>query len=47
LENNGITTLQALSQHTEREILHLHGIGPASLPKLRACLHENGLTFKK
>jgi uncharacterized protein YdhG (YjbR/CyaY superfamily) len=46
LENNGITTLQALSEHTESEILHLHGMGPASLPKLRACLQVNGLAFK-
>jgi predicted RecB family nuclease len=47
LENKGITTLQALSEHTEAEILHLHGMGPASLPKLRACLQENGFAFKK
>jgi predicted RecB family nuclease len=46
LENKGITTLQALSEYTEAEILHLHGMGPASLPKLRACLQENGFAFK-
>jgi DNA uptake protein ComE-like DNA-binding protein len=46
LENKGITTLQALSKNTEAEVLHLHGVGPASLPKLRAYLQENGFAFK-
>ena len=47
LENNGITTLQQLSTYSEKEILKLHGMGPASLPKLRAALEEGGLGFKK
>ncbi len=46
LENNGITTLQQLSKYTEKEILQLHGMGPASLPKLRSSLKENGLSFR-
>ena len=46
LENNGITTLQQLSTYTEKEILQFHGMGPASLPKLRAALKEHGLSFK-
>ena len=46
LENNGITTLQQLSKYTEKEILQLHGMGPASLPKLRSALKENGLSFR-
>jgi DNA-directed RNA polymerase alpha subunit len=45
LENNSITTLQQLSQFTEKEILAFHGFGPASLPKLRAALKEEGLSF--
>jgi len=47
LENNGITTLQQLSTYSEKEILAYHGMGPASLPKLRAALEDNGLSFKK
>lgn len=47
LENNGITSLQQLSNFTEKEILKFHGMGPASLPKLRAALEAEGLTFKK
>ncbi|MCR8842188.1 RNA polymerase alpha subunit C-terminal domain-containing protein [Paenibacillus sp. SC116] len=46
LEHHGITTLQQLSTHSEKEILKLHGIGPASLPTLRAALQESGLSFK-
>lgn len=46
LENNGITSLQTLSKYSEKEILQFHGMGPASLPKLRTALKEKGLTFK-
>jgi DNA-directed RNA polymerase alpha subunit len=46
LENNGITTVEQLSTYTEKEILKFHGMGPASLPKLRAALEENGLSFR-
>ncbi|MBS4218419.1 RNA polymerase alpha subunit C-terminal domain-containing protein [Bacillus sp. FJAT-49711] len=46
LENNGVTSLEELSQYSEKEILHFHGMGPASLPKLRSVLNENGLSFK-
>ena len=46
LENNGITSLQKLSKYSEKEILQFHGMGPASLPKLRSALKENGLSFR-
>ncbi|MCK1995190.1 hypothetical protein GW626_18960 [Peribacillus muralis] len=46
LEHNGVTSIQQLSTFTEKEILKFHGMGPASLPKLRAALQDNGLTFK-
>lgn len=46
LENNGITTLKQLSKFTEKEILQFHGMGPASLPKVRAALEEEGLSFR-
>lgn len=47
LEANGITTLEQLSQYSEKEILQFHGMGPASLPKLREALKEQGLTFQE
>src|SRR5687768_4551606 len=46
LENNGITSLQELTSYSEKEILKFHGMGPASLPKLRSALHAEGLSFK-
>lgn len=46
LEHHGISSLQELSTFSEKEILQFHGMGPASLPKLRAALQEKGLTFK-
>lgn len=46
LENNGITTLKKLSGFSEEDVLKFHGMGKASLPKLRAALAEQGLSFK-
>ena len=46
LENNGITSLGQLSNYSEKDILKFHGMGPASLPKLRTALEAEGLSFK-
>lgn len=46
LIHEGIDTLHELSKYTEKEILKLHGIGPASLPAMRKSLEEEGLSFK-
>ena len=46
LENNGITSLQELSKFSENEILKFHGMGKASLPKLRSALVFEGLSFR-
>ncbi|WP_031311458.1 RNA polymerase alpha subunit C-terminal domain-containing protein [Alkalihalophilus marmarensis] len=47
LLHEGIDTLTKLSTYTEKEILKLHGVGPASLPTMRASLVEAGLSFKE
>lgn len=47
LESHGITTAEELSAFTEKEVLQFHGMGPASLPKLREALVEKGLTSKR
>jgi hypothetical protein len=47
LEREGITTPRKLSRWTEREIRQLHGMGPSTIPKLRAALKQAGLTFKE
>lgn len=46
LENTGITTLDQLSEYTEKEILNLHGMGKSTISKLQKLLSENKLTFK-
>lgn len=45
LEREGITTVAELASYTEAEILDLHGVGPSTMPDLRAALDDNGLTF--
>lgn len=47
LENAGITTLSQLAQYSEKDILKLHGMGPASLPTLREALKAAGLSFRE
>nr|WP_285851219.1 RNA polymerase alpha subunit C-terminal domain-containing protein [Sporosarcina aquimarina] len=46
LENNGIHSLEILATYTEKELLQLHGLGPASIPKLLAALKEQGMYLK-
>ena len=45
LEHAGITTLAVLAQHSEREILALHGVGPKTIPTLSQALDDPGLAF--
>lgn len=47
LEALKISSLKQLSEFTETEILKLHGMGPASIPKLKQALKLAGLSFKK
>ncbi len=46
LENAGITTLNQLSKMSELDVLKLHGMGPATIPKLRSTLKLKGLSFR-
>ncbi len=47
LANKKISTLKQLSAFSEKEILQLHGMGAASIPKLTTALKAAGLRFKK
>jgi DNA-directed RNA polymerase alpha subunit len=47
LIHEGITTLEKLAGFTEKEILSIHGIGPASLPALKSVLKEKNIQFKR
>jgi uncharacterized protein YdhG (YjbR/CyaY superfamily) len=42
-----ITSLAALANYSEKEVLALHGIGPRALPILRAALQQAGLNFRR
>jgi len=46
LVNNGVNTLEQLANKREADILKYHGMGRASLPKLRAALEAEGLAFR-
>lgn len=45
LDEAGITSLEQLAQHSAKEILKLHGMGPKAMRILRAALDERGLSF--
>lgn len=47
LLNANINTIGKLTHYSESDILKLHGMGPASIPKLKAALKAKGLAFKK
>lgn len=47
LENKGIKTLKHLSGYSEPELMELHGIGKTTIPRLRAALEEQWLSFKQ
>jgi hypothetical protein len=46
LSLNGITSLERVSAHTERELLAIHGVGPTAVRILGEVLAEKGLTFR-
>lgn len=47
LEEAGITSVKQLAKRTRQEVMALHGIGPASLPRLQEALEAAGLAFKE
>ncbi len=46
IQNAGITTLEQLSNFSEKEISALHGIGKNAMSTIKAALKENGLSLK-
>lgn len=46
LEREGITTLEKLSNLSEKEIMALHGMGKSTLPILKKTLEAEGLRFR-
>jgi len=46
LVNANIISLTELTTYTAKQILALHGVGPSTIPVLRAALAKQGLDFK-
>lgn len=47
LRSAGIDSLTKVSQHTEKELLAIHGVGPKAVRILAAALAEKGLSFRR
>lgn len=47
LLHENITSLETLAAYSEKEILALHGVGPASIPTMKKLLAEEGYSFKQ
>ncbi|RYZ49400.1 MAG: hypothetical protein EOP49_16350 [Sphingobacteriales bacterium] len=47
LKHAGINSAEQLAGYTQKAILAMHGIGPASLPVLKQKLKDRGLDFSK
>jgi hypothetical protein len=46
LEREGIDSLSRLSRYSETDLLKLHGLGPSSIPRLKAVLEKEGLALR-
>ena len=42
----GVTTVEGLAGHTERELLALHGFGPKAIRILRPVMDAHGVRFR-
>lgn len=43
----GITDLRRVADHTKRELLAIHGVGPKAIAILEAALAADGLRFRE
>jgi hypothetical protein len=43
----GVTTLEQASEHSEKELLALHGFGPKGIKILREFFATHGLAFRE
>ena len=46
LASINVATLADVSQHAEKEIATLHGMGPTGIKSLREAMATKGLSFK-
>lgn len=45
LDSIGVTTLEQLRSHTQREVMDLHGMGKNAMAKLEEAMKVAGLDF--
>lgn len=46
LSLNGISSLEQVAEHSKKELLAIHGVGPKAVSILADALAEKGLTYK-
>ena len=47
LQLAGIDSLEKVSEHSETELLKIHGVGPKAIRILRAALAERSMAFRE
>ena len=47
LSLHGITSLQQVADHSKRELLAIHGVGPKAIAILQGALAAKGLGYKE
>jgi predicted flap endonuclease-1-like 5' DNA nuclease len=47
LSYNGITTLQQVAEHSKKELLAIHGVGPKAIAILENALAAKGLDYRE
>ena len=47
LSLHGITSLRKVAEHTERDLLAIHGVGPKAIAILGEALADRGLGYRQ
>lgn len=47
IQNEGITTIEQLSNYSEKELAELHGIGKNALNIIKEIMNKNGFVFSQ
>ena len=47
LSLNGVTSLQQVAEHSKKELLAIHGVGPKAIAILGDALAARGLDYKE
>lgn len=47
LSLNGISSLQQVSEHSKKELLAIHGVGPKAIRILEEALAAQGLAYRE